>query len=59
MYYHYYYPYFHHYYPYWNNYSVYDSQIANNNQYMYNAGYQDAVNQISNINQVGGNRYWY
>ena len=56
MYYH--YPYYHPYYPYYWNYGVYDSQIADVNQYMFNAGYQYGVNQISNINQVGGDRYW-
>lgn len=55
----YYHPYYYHpYYPSYWNYGVYDSQIADVNQYMYNAGYQNAVNQISNINQVGGDRYW-
>lgn len=37
-------------------YSIYDSQIASNNQSIYNYGYMSDIEQISIINQIAGRR---
>lgn len=43
---------------YYDLYSIYNSQIANTNQYLYNSGYMYDVNQTSYTNQISRRPYW-
>lgn len=46
---------------YWYPYSIYDSQLSNIYQSIYNSGYMSDVYQINNVNQIMDRRYpyWY
>jgi hypothetical protein len=58
-------PYWRHYYQYnpgywnWNSTSLFNSQYSNTAQQIYNTGYMDGVNQISNTNQYQSGGWWY
>jgi hypothetical protein len=43
---------------YHNNFGLYNSQLSNIAQNLYNSGYMNDVNQIANVNQYGGGGWW-